>query len=442
MRQPNRRRFMQRASASAAAGAAAWAGLRLAPARAAGANGRVRIAVLGGGNQGSRHAESLGSLADAEIAYICDVDAQRLGEQQKRAPDAQAVTDLRRALDDASVDAVSIALPDHWHVSAALLALEAGKHVYVEKPCSHNFREGQLLVAAAKRTGLVVAHGTQSRSSPGMREAMAMLREGVIGEVLIAKCWNWQRRDDIGHMAPSDPPPGVDYDLWVGPAEWMPFQENRFHYTWHWWHNFGTGDVGNDGCHELDYALWGLGVETHPTTIAAIGGKYFFDDDQQWPDTAQVTLEWPGDGAPGDKRMLIYEQRLWSTSYPNGVDSGAEFYGTKGRMFVSKRGKFEVRGERNVPIDRTLAESIEARVEDNHQNWIDAIRDGGAPYANVEIAHRTAAAAHLGNIAIRVGRTLQFDPAAETIVGDEAAAALLGRKYRANGPWATPQLGS
>jgi predicted dehydrogenase len=401
----------------------------------------VRVAVLGGGGQGSRHAASLASLPDCEIAYVCDVDDKRLDDQHKRAPGSMAVTDLRRALDDTSVDAVSIALPDHWHVPAALLALQAGKHVYVEKPCSHNLREGRLLVDAAKRTGLVVAHGTQSRSAPAMREAMAMLREGVIGDVLIAKCWNWQRRDDIGHKQPSDPPPGVDYDLWVGPAEWMPFQANRFHYTWHWWHNFGTGDVGNDGCHELDYALWGLGVETHPSTVTAIGGKYYFDDDQQWPDTAQVTLEWPGAGAPGDKRMLIFEQRLWSTSYPNGVDSGAEFYGTKGKMFVSKRGKFELRGDRNRPLERKPSAIIEARVEENHQNWLDAIRSGGTPHATVEVAHRTASAAHLGNIAIRVGRSIKFDPTTETIIDDDEGAALLERKYRAEGHWAAPARG-
>jgi predicted dehydrogenase len=424
-----------------APGAGTWGSWSAPPARAAGANRRVRVAVLGAGNQGSSHARSLASLADAEVAYLCDVDQARLAEQRKRAPKAMAATDLRRALDDASVDAVSIALPDHWHVPAALLALDAGKHVYVEKPCSHNLREGRWLVDAAKRTGLVVAHGTQARSAPGMREAMAMLREGVIGDVLIAKCWNWQRRESIGRKQPSEPPPGVDYDLWVGPAPWMPYQENRFHYNWHWWHNFGTGDVGNDGCHELDYALWGLGVDSHPTTIAAAGGKYFFDDDQEWPDTVQASLEWPGSGAPGGKRMLIFEQRLWSTSYPNGVDSGAEFYGTQGKLFVSKRGKFELRGEQNRPLDRQPSVAIQARVEENHQNWLDAIRNGGAPHANVEIAHRTASAAHLANIALRVGRTISFDPVTERIIGDDAASVLLGRDYRAGGHWAAPQAG-
>jgi predicted dehydrogenase len=438
MQRANRRKFLQQVGVSVA-GAAAWATLAAPHSRAAGANERVRLAILGTGNQGSRHVASLGSLADAEIVSICDIDSNRLAEQSKQAPSAKAISDLRRALDDKSIDAVSIALPDHWHVPAALLAMDAGKHVYVEKPCSHNFREGQLLVAAAKKTGLTVVHGTQSRSGPAVQEAIGMLREGLIGDILIARAWNCQRRDNIGHMKPSEPPAGVDYDAWVGPAEWMPFQENRWHYTWHWWHNFGTGDIGNDGAHEFDLALWGLGVDTHPTTINAVGGKYYFDDDQQWPDTAQVTLEWPGDGKPGNKRMLIYEQRLWSTSYPMGVDTGVEYTGTKGKMFISKRGKFELRGERNVPIARKLSGPPKGTVEANHQNFLDAIRGTAKPFTTAEIAHRTVSAAHLGNIAVRVGRSLTFDPAKETIVGDDEAASMLSRKYREGGHWSVPR---
>jgi predicted dehydrogenase len=271
-----------------------------------GANERVRVAIIGAGNQGKRHCESLLTLKDAEIVYVCDVDGQRLAEQVARTGGkAQGVTDFRRILDDASIDAVTLPVPDHWHTPAALLALAADKHIYVEKPCSHNIREGRLQVDAVKKSGKTAAHGTQSRSCPGIQEAIQMLREGVIGDVYIAKCWNWQLRDNIGHKQPSAAPANVDYDTWVGPAQFMPFQENRFHYNWHWWHNFGTGDVGNDGCHELDIALWGLGVATQPSKATAIGGKYFFDDDQQFPDTAQVALEWPGDGKPGSKRMLI-----------------------------------------------------------------------------------------------------------------------------------------
>jgi predicted dehydrogenase len=379
-------------------------------------------------------------LSDAEIVYVCDVDEQRLGEQVARTDGrAKGVADFRRILDDPSIDGVTLPIPDHWHTPAALLALDAGKHIYVEKPCSHNIREGQALVEAVRRHKKIAAHGTQARSAPGMQEAMQMLRDGVIGDVFIAKAWNWQLRKDIGKLKPSTPPANADYDMWVGPAEWLPFQANRFHYDWHWWYNFGTGDVGNDGCHELDLALWGLGVDGHPSTATATGGKYFFDDDQQFPDTAQVALEWPGDGNPGNKRMLIYEQRLWSTTYPFNVDSGAEFFGTKGRMFVSKRGKFEVRGERNAPTEHKLQGRIEALTEDNQQNWLDCIRSGKTPNANIEIAHRTAAAAHLGNIAIRLGRTLHFDPETETFANDEEATALLSRQYRADGHWAIPR---
>ena len=313
---------------------------------------RVRIGVIGCGNQGTNHIRSLSGLSDAQIVHVADIDQERLAKAVSASGGANGVADFRRILDDRSVDAVTIATPDHWHVPVALLALEAGKHVYVEKPCSHNVREGQLLKAAAQKHGKVVVHGTQSRSSPAIQQAMKLLRDGVIGDVLIAKCWNWQKRSDIGHVQPSAPPSGVDYDTWVGPAEWMPFQSNRFHYSWHWWYNFGCGDVGNDGIHELDYALWGLGVETHPAVVSAAGGKYFFDDDQQFPDTMQVTFEYPGDGKVGSRRMLIYEQRLWSTTYPFNVDSGAEYFGTKGRMFLSKRGKFEIHGERNPAARR------------------------------------------------------------------------------------------
>jgi predicted dehydrogenase len=432
----NRRHFL----AGAATGAAA-ALLSTKAGRAAGANERVRVAIIGAGNQGKRHCESLLTLKDAEIVYVCDVDPERLAAQVARTGGkAKGVSDFRRILDDKSIDAVTLPVPDHWHTPAALLALDAGKHIYVEKPCSHNIHEGRRLVEAVQKHKKVAAHGTQSRSTAGIQEAMQMLREGAIGDVLITKCWNWQLRKNIGHKQPSQPPPGVDYDMWVGPAEWLPYQENRFHYDWHWWYNFGTGDVGNDGCHELDMALWGLGVTTHPSTATAVGGKYFFDDDQQYPDTAQVALEWPGDGKPGSKRMLIYEQRLWSTTYPFNVDSGVEFYGTKGRMFISKRGKFEIRGERNAPIDRKLKGTYEAKVEYNQQNWLDCIRDGGTPNASIEIAHRTASAAHLGNIALRLGRSLKFDPASETIAGDSEATAMLGRKYRADGHWGIPKL--
>jgi predicted dehydrogenase len=429
-----RRRFLK----DAALGVTASVIANRSRLRAASKSERVRVGVIGCGNQGGNHIKVLSGLKDAQLIYVSDIDSQRLATAVTESNGARGVTDFRKILDDSSIDAVTIATPDHWHVPVALLALEAGKHVYVEKPCCHNIREGQLLREAARKSGKVVAHGTQARSSPSMRQAMALLKDGVIGDVLIAKCWNWQLRNNIRHMQPTEVPTNVDYDTWVGPAEWMPFQANRFHYNWHWWYNFGSGDLGNDGIHEFDYTLWGLGVDTHPSVISAAGGKFFFDDDQQFPDTQQVTFVYPNDDKVGHRKMLIYEMRLWSTTYPYNVDSGAEYIGTKGKMFISKRGKFEVRGERNKLLDVKLDGVPKSEVAENQQNWLDCIKSGGVPNANVEIAVRTATAAHLGNIATRLGRTIHFDPGTERFVGDDEANTLLGRKYREGGHWGIP----
>lgn len=397
---------------------------------------RVRVGVIGGGSQGKSHLRCLAAIPSAEVVAVCDVDQSRLAEMIKLTQGANGVNDLRSILDDQSIDAVTIATPDHWHTPAALLALKAGKHIYVEKPCSHNLLEGKLLLDTANRSKQVVAHGTQARSAPGMQEAMSMLSEGVIGEVLIAKCWNWQKRKNIGNLKPSAPPGKVDYDAWVGPAAWLPFQANRFHYDWHWWYNFGCGGIGNDGIHELDYALWGLGVDQQPSVISAAGGKYHFDDDQQFPDTQQITFEWPG--KVGDRKMLIYEQRLWSTNYPFNVDSGVKFIGTSGKMFISKRGKFELLGERNKKMERVLRHPVHSILSLNFQNWIDCIESGATPNASIAKAYRTVAAVHLGNISTRLGRTLRFDREAQKVVGDDEANAMLSREYRDGGHWAIP----
>jgi predicted dehydrogenase len=398
--------------------------------RAAGANDKVVVGLIGCGGRGRRFFE----YAD----YVCDPDALHLSEAAKQAgiDASRAVTDMRRLLDDKSIDAVVIATPDHWHAPAAILALQAGKHVYVEKPCSHNFRESQLLVEAARRNDLVVQHGTQQRSSPLMRDAIAILRDGAIGDVLIAKAWNVQLRPNIGHTQPSEPPNGLDYNLWVGPAEFLPFQPNRLHYDWHWWYPFGTGDIGNDGTHEIDLARWGLGVDTLPSKVAAIGGKYFHDDDQQFPDTATCIFEYPGDGNVGHRRQLLFEMRIWSTNYPHNCDTGVEFLGTNGKMMISKRGKLEILGPRNRAIKQERFEF--AKNMEHMDNFLATIRSGGTPNAPIEEAHRSVALVHLANIAVRTGRSLTFDPADEQIVGDEEASQFLKRVYRQGGHWAIP----
>lgn len=403
---------------------------------AANAQRTLNVGLVGCGGRGSYLAGVFKSNPNLALTWLCDADKQRLETAKAWPGGTPKVTgDLREMLRDESLDAVIVATPDHWHSPAAILACDAGKHVYVEKPCSHSIREGRLLVEAARRNKRIVQHGTQVRSTDMMIEAVNLLADGIIGDVKVSKAWNIQRRSTIGRKTPSDPPAGLDYDTWVGPAPLIPYQSNRVHNGWHWWYHFGTGDMGNDGVHDIDYARWGLGVDTHPTKISASGGKYFFDDDQEFPDTQQVSFEYPGDGKPGSQRMLIYEQRLWSTSYPHNVDSGVEFYGTEGQMFLSRRGKIEVTGPRNQRMQVDV--KPEAQNAEKHvANFLACVRSGDAPNGEIELGHLTTSLCHLGNMAIRLGRTLHFDPKIERIVGDKEADLLVARNYRDH--WGTP----
>ena len=432
MHEIERRQFLQAAALGAAA-------VVSGNASAASPNEKVVVGIIGTGGQGRTHVRSYASLSHVEVAYVCDVDEANLAEATKIVPQAKAVSDLRQVLDDKSVDAVSIATPDHWHTPAALLALAAGKHVYVEKPCSHNVQEGRWLVAAAKQSGKIVQHGTQSRSSPWLQAAIQALRDNVIGTLLVARAWNVQFRAPIGKAQPGNPPSGFDYDTWVGPAPLVPFQSNRHHYTWHWWHQFGTGDAGNDGVHEIDIARWGLGVETHPTSVAAIGGKYVYDDDQEFPDTMTAAFEYPGDGQPGQRRQLIFEMRLWSRYYPHNIDNGNEFLGTKGRMLLTKRGKVEVFNDHGERMEVKLPEDKSVTVPAHQQNFVEAIRGGAAVNADALTGHLSSTLPHLGNLACRIGRSFRFDQVAERIVGDDEANQLLRREYR-EGHWSTEGL--
>ena len=430
-----RRDFLERTTISAIA---ATAVITSSAGAAKGANESLTVALIGCGGRGVHDAGLFQRTPGVKVAYVCDVDEGRRSSAAKSlgVDSSRAVGDLRKVLDDKAVDAVIVATPDHWHSPAAILACQAGKHAYVEKPVSHNMREGRLLVEAAARNKALVQHGTQSRSTVMMIEAVKLLREGIIGNVLVAKCWNIQRRGSIGRGQDTAPPPGLDYDTWVGPATMIPYRTNRVHNRWTWWYHFGTGDMGNDGVHDIDYTRWGLGVDTHPSKVSALGGKFFSDDEQEFPDTQQVTFEYPGDGKPGSRRLLIYEQRLWSTNYPNNCDSGAEFYGAKGQMFLSRRGKLQVLGDRNAPLVvkiRPEAQNDVAHV----QNFCDAIRGDAKLNADALTGHLSTTLCHLGNIATRLSRSLNFDPQKEQVIGDEEANRLVAREYRDH--WGKPQ---
>lgn len=431
---PDRRTFLSQTIASVATVAATQNTNRCLAGRP---NEKLVIALIGCGGRGKHDAGIFQRTHNVELKYVCDVDKERSTSAAKslNVPSSGIIHDMRRAFDDKSVDAVLITTPDHWHSPAAILACQAGKHVYVEKPISHNVREGRLLVDTSQRTKMLVQHGTQSRSTRMMIEAVRRLREGIIGQVKMAKCWNVQRRSVLGPGEDTSPPAGFDYDNWVGPATMIPYRTNRVHNRWTMWYHFGAGDMGNDGVHDLDYARWGLGVNSHPTRISGHGGKYHFEDDTEFPDTQQVTFEYPDGTSPKNTKLLIYEQRLWSSNFPHNCDSGAEFYGDRGEMFLSRRGKIEVRGDRNVavPVD------IEPGAQDDVAhvfNFCESIRGNAQLNADAMTGHLSTSLCHLGNIATRLGRTLTFDPATEQIVGDVEANAFIRREYRDH--WATP----
>ena len=425
-------------------GALTAAGLAVAQtASRADAADRLTVGIIGPGGMGSNHLRLLAARPDVEVAYVCDVDRERLAEASSTVEKATgkapvAVGDLRRVLDDRRVDAVWIATPDHWHAPASILALDAGKHVYVEKPCCHNVREGRLMADAVARSGKHLQVGTQSRSTDCVRDGIERVRSGAIGEVIVAKAWNSQLRRSIGKARPAAPPASLDYDTWLGPAPEVPYRPNLLPGIWRWWYDFGCGDIGNDGVHDIDVALWGLGVTTHPSRIACLGGKSFFDDDQQFPDTQYAVFEYPDAAGPGRAKQLVFEQRIWSPYVQEGYENGAAFYCTEGLLVIGHGVGWTLYGPRNKkPAERTGHADLAA----HHQNFIDVIR-GKAKALNADIAagHRAAAIVHLANIAARVGRVLEFDPVREALPHDSEAAALLTRRYR-DGHWAVPKTG-
>ncbi len=431
MQLQTRRDFVRNTASGAAA--VALGAFAVPAVQARGANDQFVVGLAGCSGRGIAVATELRKLG-VKVAYACDPDRNRAGRAQKTLEADQAIADLRKILDDRTVDALVITAPNHWHAPAAVLACQAGKHVYVEKPCSHNIVEGRRMIEAARRSGRVMQVGSQIRGTKVFQEAIAMVHEGAIGRVLVAKTWVSRKRPDIGHCQPSEPPADLDYDLWVGPAPMIPYQKNLIHYNWHWWYNFGNGDAGSRGVHQLDIALWGLGLKTHPTRIAGFGEKLYFDDDKQYPDTQYATFEYPAEGS-GDKRLIVYEQRLWSP-YWGQVDSedGCTFYGDEGYLSVDMHLGWKLYGPKNV-----LRKQAEKYFDTGEHcaDFLDAIRNDRRPSADIEIGHYSAALPHLANILARTGRgQLTFDPKTETFVAAPDADALLNRTYR-EGHWAS-----
>ncbi len=419
------------------------------PERVFGANDRVRVAVCGLHGRGKDHLAGFSRVPNVEIAALCDVDEnvlnKRLGQVGGSKP--QTYVDIRKLLEDKSIDAISIATPNHWHSLMAIWACQAGKDVYVEKPCSHNLWEGLQLVRAAQKYNRIVQHGTQIRSAPAVIEAVQRLQGGLIGEVYLARglCFKW--RDTIGHAAPESVPGGVDYDLWTGPAPLKPFTRNRFHYNWHWIWDTGNGDLGNQGVHQVDVARWGLGLK-FPNRISAVGGHFMFNDDQQTPNTLNCAFEF--DLPDGRRKMMEFEVRHWITNREADIGQGGlvrrskRFFGhsnTIGNVFYGSKGYLAAGDEDASSYETWLGRDQKPGPRghasgDHLANFIACVRsrkkeDLSAP---IEEGHISCALVHLANASYRLRRTLRFDPETEQVIGDDEASDLLrdgDRGYRA-----------
>lgn len=387
------------------------------------ANDRLVVAIMGVNNRGRDLARGFASRPDAAVAYICDVDervigkgVEAVGSDQPQPP--KTISDFRHALDDPAVDALVIAAPDHWHGPAAILACAAGKHVYVEKPASHNGHEGQLMIAAARARERVVQLGTQRRSAPGVIAAIERVRSGELGKVLFARGWINSTRPSIGQGKEAPVPPQLNYELWQGPAPDRPYHDNVIHYHWHWFWHWGTGELGNNGIHALDVCRWGLGVD-YPQRVVCGGGRFHFQDDQETPDTQIATFHF------GD-RAINWEHRTWSRRGFEGADFGVAFYGEEGSMVIgdSVCRWFDKAGKQ-------ISESPAGHGGGEHiTNFIEMVRSGGRPNADIEEGVKSTTLCHLGNIAYRTGQTIQFDPERRQIVSDDEAARLWTREYR------------
>ena len=404
-------------------------------------NDTVRIAVVGCGGRGASHMNSWISQPNVQLAALVDVDdshSERYNGQLQRKNLAPVPTfrDIRKVLDDKSIDAVSIATPNHWHTLQTIWACQAGKDVYVEKPCSHNIFESRQIVAAARKDNRMVIMGSQSRSSPALQEAVQKMKAGEFGEIYMARGLCFKSRNTIGKTPEEKVPLGVDYDMWTGPAPLRPFTKNRFHYNWHWFWDTGNGDLGNQGIHEVDIARWGLGV-THPTKVSSIGGKFMFDDDQETPNTMTTGFEFD---VAGKKKMMEFEVRHWYSNHEAGIGGeragntiGNTFYGANGYLVIDGYNKYtSFMGPKGEPGP--------ARTDrDTHfENFIAGVRSRKREELNAEIEEgaMSCVLVHLANVSYRLGRTLHWDEKTWTVKGDAEANKMLTREYRA--PYIVP----
>jgi predicted dehydrogenase len=402
-----------------------------------GANERINTAVMGVNGRGSAVSANFARQENCFVTHVSDVDSRAadkciadLAKIQKKAP--KAAPDFRKALEDKDLDALIVTAPDHWHAPAAIMACQAGKHVYLEKPCSHNPNEGELVVEAAKKYNRIIQMGNQRRSWPNVVAAIKEVHDGTIGRAYFAKTWYTNNRESIGVGKTTAVPSWLDYELWQGPAPRTPFKDNVIHYNWHWFWNWGTGEALNNGTHMVDLARWGLNVD-YPVRVTSAGGRYRYQDDWETPDTQVITLDFD------NKTSISWEGRSCNGHQVEGSSVGVIFYGEKGALQIDGGNAYKVYDLKNklvkhventIKVDPRNAVNPSEQLDGFHiQNFFDGIRKGTAQAADITGGHKSTLLVQLGNIAQRSGRTLRINPSNGHIMDNREAMKFWSREY-------------
>jgi predicted dehydrogenase len=404
-----------------------------------GANEKIRVACMGVNSRGLAVGKNFAHQKNCEVLHVCDVDSRAaevcidaIGKIQANKP--RATPDFRNALEDKDLDALIVTAPDHWHAPAALLACSAGKHVYLEKPCSHNPNEGEMLIKSAEKHKRVLQMGNQRRSWPNVAGAIAELHAGVIGRPYFAKTWYTNNRPSIGIGKETAVPSWLNYDLWQGPAPRKAFKDNLIHYNWHWFWHWGTGEALNNGTHMVDLARWGLQVE-YPTKVSSNGGRFMYQDDWETPDTQVINLEF------ANKSMISWEGRSCNGKSIEANSVGIIFYAEQGSMVIESGNSYKIYDLKNNLVKEVKNNfTVDARnLSDPSQNldalhilnFFDGIRLGTRLNSDIVSGHQSTLLVQLGNISQRVGRSLQIDPKNGHILNDKAAMKFWSRTYQA-----------
>jgi predicted dehydrogenase len=400
--------------------------------RANDANRTVVLALMGANDRGSQLAKSFAKRSDVRIAYVCDPDERAIGKgidvvTSQGGPKPEGIKDFRHALEDPHVDGLICAAPNHWHAAATLATCAAGKNIYVEKPASHTAEEGEMMIAAAKKSGKAVQVGMQRRSGPLYHEIIDLVHSGALGTARYAKAWYYRVRPSIGTGQEVSPPSWLDYSLWQGPAPERPYRDNILHYNWHFFWHWGNAELGNNGVHTLDICRWALGVGL-PDRVSVSGIRSRYDDDQQTPDTTTAIYDCDG-------KTIVWEAVSWSAPYGNSGAVGMEIRGDEGTMFIDDLGYtiYDLKG-------KVVKQNKGSRGDDEHiANFLDAVREGKATNANIEEGHISAMYCHLGNMAYRTNQILEIDSDTGRTKNNQEASQYWGREYRPG--WSPQELG-